>query len=98
MNLHSQFAFFQKLYYSVYIMKMPAQNKRFIQAPKSGAGFTLVELMVVISIIAILSMIGLTIYTSAQKSARDGKRRADLLTIQTALEQYRVEHGQCPVN
>lgn len=44
--------------------------------------------MVVISIIAILSTIGLTVYTTAQRAARDGKRKADILEIQKALEQY----------
>src|SRR3989344_814117 len=55
--------------------------------PKKS-GFTLVELLVVISIIAILSAIGLTMYSVAQKSARIAKRIADLRSIQTALELY----------
>ncbi len=54
----------------------------------SFKGFTLVELMVVITIIAILSTIGLTIYTGAQKSARMSKRIRDLSAAQTALELY----------
>lgn len=49
-------------------------------------GFTLVELMVVISIIAILSVIGITIYSNVQKSARDAKRKADIDAIAIAME------------
>ncbi len=49
-------------------------------------GFTLIELMVVITIIAILSMIGVTAFSGVQKNARDAKRRGDIDAIATAFE------------
>lgn len=49
-------------------------------------GFTLVELLVVVAIIAILSVIGLTIFTSAQFNARDARRKSDVDAIANALE------------
>lgn len=51
-------------------------------------GFTLIELLIVISIIATLATVGLVIYSSVNKNARDAKRQTDLRTIQSALEQY----------
>lgn len=51
-------------------------------------GFTLIELMVVISILAILVAIGVTSYSIIRKNSRDSIRKADLHTIQNALEQY----------
>ncbi len=54
----------------------------------SKKGFTLVELMVVISIIALLSAIGIVFYGQAELSARDSKRQSDIKEIQNALEQY----------
>jgi general secretion pathway protein G len=51
-------------------------------------GFSLLELLVVISIIVILITIGLTSFTTAQKKGRDAKRKSDIKEVQTALEQY----------
>lgn len=53
---------------------------------KNPKGFTLVELLVVISIIAVLSVIGFTIFTGVQKNARDSRRKADIDSIAKALE------------
>lgn len=60
----------------------------------SQNGFTLVELLVVISIIAILSVIGITIFAGAQKSARNSKRISDMKAISLALDLYYYD----PVN
>lgn len=60
-------------------------------------GFTLVELLVVITIIAILATIGLVMYGSVQKQARMAKRIEDLKAIQTALEVYYSVNKTYPV-
>lgn len=59
-------------------------------------GFSLIELMVAMSIIAILATIGITSYVNAQKRARDGRRKADLEQIRSALEMYRVDNNTYP--
>lgn len=59
-------------------------------------GFTLVELMVVISILALLAVISLATYSNVQKSGRDVKRKADLAVIQSALEQYHADQKYYP--
>ena len=59
-------------------------------------GFTLVELLVVITIIGILSSIGLNTFTSAQIKSRDGKRKAYLKQTGDALEAYNNDHGEYP--
>ncbi len=51
-------------------------------------GFTLIEILVVIGIIAVLLSLGTASYSSAQKKARDTKRKQDLQDIQNALEQH----------
>lgn len=59
------------------------------QGPASRqAGFTLLELLVVIGIISILVTMGFSSYSTAQKKARDAKRKGDIKAIQNSLEQY----------
>lgn len=59
-------------------------------------GFTFVELLITITIIAILSAIALMTYTYVMKQGRDSKRMADLRAIQSALEQYYSDQGFYP--
>lgn len=59
-------------------------------------GFTLIELLVAMTIIAVLSGIALVSYQGARKTARDGKRKADLEEIRSALEMYRTDCGTYP--
>lgn len=60
-------------------------------------GFTLVELMVVISIITILAVVGMTLYNGLQGGARDAKRRGDIKAISAALEIYKQTNGTYPL-
>ncbi|KKS32526.1 MAG: fimbrial protein pilin [Candidatus Amesbacteria bacterium GW2011_GWA2_42_12] len=60
-------------------------------------GFTLIELLVTISIIAILTGFSLVAFNGTKASARDGKRKADLLSIHSALEIYRADFGGYPL-
>lgn len=60
------------------------------------SGFTLIELLVVISIIAILAAVSAASYSTAQKKARDTKRKSDIEQIRTALEMYRADNGGYP--
>lgn len=52
-------------------------------------GFTLVELIIAISLMAIVSTVGLASYTKSLSSRADARRKADLEQIKGALEMYR---------
>lgn len=59
-------------------------------------GFTLIEILVVITIIGILVAASTVSYAQAQKKGRDGKRKADLKSIQQALELHYQSLGYYP--
>ena len=60
------------------------------------AGFTLVELMVVIVIIGLLATIVAINVIPATDTARVEKAKADISTIEQALEQYRLDNLSYP--
>ncbi len=63
---------------------------------QSTRGFTLIEILVAATIIAVLSVIGVVSYVSINKRSRDAKRRADLEQVRSALELYRSDNGSYP--
>ena len=71
-------------------------NDKSLNKKHSGDGFTLVELLVTISIIAILSIIGLMAYSSFMQNARNNKRQSDLKMIQSALEDFHADQLYYP--
>jgi prepilin-type N-terminal cleavage/methylation domain-containing protein len=56
---------------------------------KRNSGFTLVELIVVITIIAVITVVGTVSYGATSRKARDSKRVADVEKIRIALEMAR---------
>ncbi len=65
---------------------------------KLKKAFTLVELMVVITVIAILMTIAIVSFTRIQKQSRDTKRKADMRTMATALQAYFTEFQAYPIS
>ncbi len=66
---------------------------------KHSLGFTLLELLVVISIIGILLALGVVAFSTAQQKARDAKRRGDIKALHNGFEQYYAlnngSYGSC---
>jgi prepilin-type N-terminal cleavage/methylation domain-containing protein len=60
------------------------------------AGFTLVELLVAIGIIATLAAILLPNLMGARERARDAQRKQDLDSVKSALRLYYNDHGEYP--
>ena len=60
------------------------------------AGFTIIELMIVITIIGILSAISVVALNGVRKNSRDSKRILDLERMQIALEFYFMDNSDYP--
>lgn len=63
---------------------------------KSQAGFTIVELLIVIVIIAILAVISIVIYDGIRKQANDSAVRTDLLKAARIISMYKSENSLWP--
>lgn len=64
---------------------------------KNRKGFTLIELMVVVVIIGILATIGLQQFGGTTDTAKIGKAKADIRTMMSALEVFRMDIGSYPL-
>lgn len=59
-------------------------------------GFTIVELLIVIVIVAILAAITVVAYNGIQQRARDAQRQSDVASIAKALELYYIDNDAYP--
>ena len=64
---------------------------------KNKSGFTIVELLVVIVVIAILATVMYISYNGIQARTRDDRRLTDVANIEKAMELYYSDNGSYPV-
>lgn len=78
--------------------KLPCQPMNILRKiTTKNKGFTIIELIVVIAVIAVLSgIITSSVFQYLVKS-RDSKRVADLNQIKKILEMYRADNGNYPI-
>lgn len=60
------------------------------------SGFTLVELMVVMSLVVILASIGLYVQANSQTRAREAVLKEDLFRMRDAIDQYFADKNAYP--
>src|SRR6188474_553381 len=61
---------------------------------KRAGGFTLVEIMIVVAIIALLAAIAVPGFLRARKRSQASKILNDLRLIDAAVDQYAIENGK----
>ena len=67
-----------------------------IQHSAFSSGFTLVELLIVISLISILAAMGIVQYRNSVISARESVLRTDLFRMRDAIDQYYADKQKYP--
>ena len=65
---------------------------------KNEKGFTFIELLVSVTIVAVMMSVAVVSYANVNQRSRDSKRRADLETIRSALEICRANTGTYPAS
>lgn len=74
----------------------PNDLKRRVSPYRANRGFTLLELMIVIAIIAILATLAVGRYQQSLQVAREAALRQDLSVLRHAIQQYTEDKGQPP--
>ena len=67
-------------------------------ATKMKRGFTLIELMIVMAVIAILIGIALPQFRGMQEEGLVAQAKAELMTLKTAVESYYIHTGAYPTD
>ena len=63
---------------------------------RSSRGFTLIEMMVVISLILILVSVAVPIYSQSIRRAKEAVLRQDLFTLRQVISQYTLDKQKAP--
>ena len=78
------------------LREIGASGNRGIGASARCRGFTLIEMMIVISIVMILTSIAVPIYKTHVLHAREAVLREDLFTMRQSIDQYTQDKVKAP--
>ena len=71
-------------------------RRKFRRSRLKAAGFTLIELMIVISMILILMSVAIPLYNQSILRAREAVLRQNLFTMRSVIDQYSMDKQKAP--
>lgn len=77
-------------------IKMKGDKNKYDKQKSLRRGFTLVEMLVVISIVGLLATFAMVSLNIARIKARDAMRKGEMAQLRTALSLYMDQNGQYP--
>jgi general secretion pathway protein G len=63
---------------------------------RASAGFTLIEVLIVVTLIVVLAGIGLATYTTSIQRSKEAVLHEDLYRMREAIDQYYADKGHYP--
>ena len=77
---------------------MNAQSSAWMRRAGSAAGFTLMEIMIVMALIVTLASVGLSIYGNSVTRAKEATLKEDLFRMRDAIDQYYADKNKYPAS
>jgi general secretion pathway protein G len=71
---------------------------RLASTRRAVAGFTLIELMVVVALISVLAGMGVVMYRNSVKRTQEAVLREDLFRMRDAIDQYYADKAKYPAS
>ena len=69
---------------------------RRVRKNRKAGGFTLIEMMIVVSLVLILISIALPVYNRSILRAKEGVLKQDLFTLRQVIDQYTMDKKKAP--
>jgi general secretion pathway protein G len=78
------------------VIRFGSRESRLGQGRRRSRGFTLLELMIVLSIIMILMAVAVPVYNQSIVQARESVLRSNLSTLRMVISQYTLDKQKAP--
>jgi len=76
--------------------QLPVASSTLFARFRARRGFTLIEVLIVITLVTILASVGLATYTNAVRRSREAVLREDLFRMRDAIDQYYADKNKYP--